>query len=188
MDEFIPGFRAHIALSVKHDEVIIAAESKSPNSPYPEINASYSWHDFVPVSVSALNNNYGFLGQRVKAVLLLSKLHYKAPEITTLKKEYEARKEYLSGVFGQPDSRLLHGKFVVGSYAYMASVASDMETFSSDYLHIVVEDGSGTQLKICRIYELLNQATKTSILKPSVLIDWDCQDDVLWKSIIDLLP
>jgi hypothetical protein len=183
MVEFIPGFRVHVALSKERNEAIIAAQMKSANSPYPEIDAGYSWHDFEPVSVSPLNSKHNFLGQRVKAVLLLSKNHYKAPATQKLKEEREARKQYLAETFGTPDSRLLLGKFVDRSYAFIASRAKDLQSFWLEYEHFIVEDGNENQIRIGKVYEI-GQSEKTCEINPFVTISLDCNDEILWKSLI----
>jgi hypothetical protein len=185
MVEFIPDFRVHIAVSKERNEVIVAAQMKSADSPYPEIDAGYSWHDFEPVSVSPLNSKDETLGERVKAVLLLSKIHYKAPATAKLKREREARKRFLAKIFGKSDSRLISGKFVDRSYAFMASRAKDLQSFWKEYEHFIVEDNGDNQIQIGKIYEI-GQSEKTCDMIPSVKLSLNYKDDMLWKSVREL--
>lgn len=185
MVEFIPDFRAHIAVSEERNEIIVAAQMKSADSPYPEIDAGYSWGDFEPVSVSPFNSTHEFLGQRIKAVLLLSKIHYKANATEKLKKEREVRKRYLAKIFGNPDSRLISGKFVDRSYAFIASTASDLKSFWLKYQHFIVEDRGNNQIRIGKVFEL-RQSEKTCEISPFVDVELDCKDSTLWRSVLDL--
>jgi hypothetical protein len=185
MSEFIPGFRVHIAISAEHNEIIVAAQMKSADSPYPEIDAGYSWQDFEPVSISPFNSNHKLLGQRVRDVLLLSKIHYAARATEKLKEERESRKRHLAKIFGKPDSRLISGKFVDRSYAFIASTASDLRSFWLEYKHYIVEDRGDNQIRIGKVYAL-HQSEKTCEMTPFVNMSLDCEDSILWKSVLDL--
>jgi hypothetical protein len=184
MDEFIPEFRAHISLSEQHNEIIMSAQMKSADSPYPEIYEGYSWNDFVPVSVSPFGSSQVFLGQRVKDILLLSRVHYKAPATKKLLEEWESRKRYLEKIFGNPDLRKLENR-VFGPRAAIASSAQNLQLFWSEYDHIIIEDHGNEQILIGKLTDL-NQLAKTSEMKPSIILGLNSGDDILWKSIIEL--
>jgi hypothetical protein len=158
---------------------------KAADSPYPDIDAGYSWHDFEPVSVSPLNSKDSLLGERVKAVLLLSKIHYEASVTAKLKKERESSKRDLAKIFGESDSRLLFGKFVDRSYAFIASRAQDLQSFWKEYEHIIVEDRGDNQIKIGKVYEI-GQSEKTCEMTRSVVLSLNCKNDMLWSSVREL--
>lgn len=182
--EFIPEFRAHISSSEQHNEIIMSAQMKYADSPYPEIDEGYSWDDFVPVSVSPCGSSPVFLGQRVKDILLLSKVHYKAVAIKQLLKEWDTRKRYLEKIFGNPDFRKLENR-VFGPWAAMASTAQDLQVFWSEYKHFIVEDCGNDNILIGKLTDL-RQMTKTCEIKPSIILSLDSSDDILWKRIIEL--
>jgi hypothetical protein len=181
---FIPSFRAHVAISRLYNEIIMAAQMSSADSPYPEFEAGYSWHDFVPVSVLPYDTPSASLGQRIKDILQLSRRHYKAPATKALLKEWESRKRILEKLFGDPDRRREVNR-VFGPWAAIASSAPDLVVFWTEYEHFIVEDHGNDRVLIGKFTDL-RKLTKTSDLDPSVIVNANKDAGTWWQSLLAL--
>jgi hypothetical protein len=182
MDEFVPRFRVHIALSAMRDEAIFAAQLKYADSPYPETDPGYHWGDFEPVSVLALTNNDLSLGERLKALLEMSNIHYRAPATGMLQAEQILRKQFLMTLFGEPDSRLVAGKFVDRSRAFMASQSPDLRTFWEEHQHFIAEDCGYGDIRIGGIRDFW-QSEKTCEMSPLVHVSLATSPESLWACL-----
>ena len=143
-DVVIPKFRVHVAISQANDEILISPLSKFPLSPYPEFDAGYGWNELEPVSVIPVASPPERLGELVKATIQISQFHYRAPHADDLLKLREERRKYLVAKFGKENPRFRHPP----SFSFVASTATDLDVFSREYDHILVEDGGGSILRI----------------------------------------